>query len=115
MQAANDELLAVADLLKSQTTYQHVTVAYLELAEPTIPESAHLLSQSNAGRVFLMPYFLSAGSHVTRDLVGFRRQFSEQYPDIEWILCAPLGVHPHMVSIISDRLREAEDSDSLPL
>ena len=105
--AANAELVEIAELLRASTTYTNVEVAYLELASPSLPEAAQLCVDNGACQVFMMPYFLSAGSHVTRDLEAFRQQFSEQFADVEWILCQPLGVHPQMITIISDRLKQA--------
>ena len=105
--AANAELVDIAQLLKSTTLYERVQVAYLELAHPTIPEAAKLCVDSGARQVLMMPYFLSAGSHVTRDLKAFRQQFAEQYSNVEWILCQPLGVHPQMITIITDRISQA--------
>ena len=59
----------------------------------------------------MLPYFLSAGSHVSRDLDRFRRQFSEMHPQVEVQLCPPIGLHPLLLEILEDRLEEAIDSD----
>jgi sirohydrochlorin ferrochelatase len=106
---ANDDLVRLADLIREQNRYGHVEVSYLELAEPSIPAGAQYCVQRGATRVLMMPYFLSAGSHVTADLKRIRSEVSEQFPEVEFKLCEPLGLHPLMVEIVLDRLGNAAD------
>jgi len=59
-----------------------------------------------------MPYFLSAGAHVTEDLQRHRDEFREEFPQVTFKLCPPLGLHPQMVEIVLDRLREETRQES---
>jgi sirohydrochlorin ferrochelatase len=103
---ANYDLVIIADLLRDEGEYSIVVPSYLELAEPSIPDGAKQCVAAGADRVLMMPYFLSAGSHVTRDLERFRNEAAEEYSAVRFELCPPLGVHPLMQMIIKDRLRE---------
>ena len=105
---ANADLLQLAEQLRSRFPDQMIETAYLELTEPTIPQGAERGGAHGATRVLLLPYFLSAGTHVTEDLQRFRAQFAEQWPHVRFDLCPPLGLHPLMLDIVCDRLSEAK-------
>lgn len=103
---ANADLLQLAEQLRSRFPGHVIETAYLELTEPTIPQGAERCVILGATRVLLLPYFLSAGTHVTEDLRRYRNQFAEQWPSIRFELCPPLGLHPLMLDIVCDRLSE---------
>lgn len=107
---ANADLRHVADELLSRGSYQLVEVSYLELAEPSIPDGGRTCVARGAKRVLMMPYFLSAGRHVTTDLEQFRQQLAAEFPDVEFRLCAPLGLHPKIVDVVLDRLNGTEEA-----
>lgn len=106
--AANADLERLAALIAERRPGEIVEHAFLELAEPTIPQAFDACVARGASEVRLLPWFLSAGAHVTQDLERYRRQFQEQQPSIICRLCPPLGLHPLMIDILLDRLQEAE-------
>lgn len=106
LDTANRDLSHLAELLRQRFTGCVVETAYLELAEPTIPQGAAACVTSGASRVLLLPYFLSAGTHVTGDLKRFQAGFASQWPSVRFDLCPPLGLHPLMLDIVCDRLFE---------
>lgn len=103
---ANQDLVEVADRLRSASDHDIVVASYLELADPSIPAGAELCVAAGASHIRMLPYFLSAGSHVMRDLQRFRDELSEQFPDQTFTLCPPLGLHALMLDIVQDRLGE---------
>ena len=103
---ANQDLVEVADKLRATGEYAIIVPSYLELAEPSIPDGARQCVALGATEVRMLPYFLSAGSHVTRDLERFRAELAEEFPAVTFTLCPPLGLHPLMLDIVRDRLRE---------
>jgi sirohydrochlorin ferrochelatase len=105
---ANHDLVVVADQLRDQGEYPIVVPSYLELADPSIPDGARQCVEAGADHVLMMPYFLSAGSHVTKDLERFRDEAAAEYESIKFDLCPPLGLHPLMMQIVKDRLTEGE-------
>src|SRR5437868_5975936 len=88
---ANADLIWLADELAAGGEYRAVVSSYLELAEPGIEEGARRCVAAGAKRVILVPYFLSAGVHVRRDLETRRQRLAEQYRGIDFILAGPLG------------------------
>ncbi|MDA0588649.1 MAG: cobalamin biosynthesis protein CbiX [Planctomycetota bacterium] len=105
---ANADLEEVATRLRERSDYGFIVASYLEIADPSIPVAARLCVAAGATEVLLMPYFLSAGSHVTRDLQRFRDELNAEFAGVKFRLCPPLGLHQLMLDIICDRLGEAE-------
>jgi len=103
---ANADLLHVAAAIRGQRPEAIVVPSYLELADPDIPAGAASCVEQGATEVRMLPYFLSAGSHVTRDLERYREQFSEKHSGVEFVLCPPMGLHPLMIDVLLDRLDE---------
>ncbi len=107
-QEANADLVKLADRVRERERYAWVEIAYLEIAEPTIPQGIARCVALGAKQVLLLPYFLSAGSHVVEDLERHRREASEAHPQTTFQLCPPLGLHPLMIDLVLTRLAEAD-------
>jgi sirohydrochlorin ferrochelatase len=103
---ANAELRQLAAAIGARRPDDLIVPAFLELAEPSIPEAVRSCVAQGARDVRLFPYFLSAGVHVTRDLEGFRQQFTTEHPDVEFRLLRPLGAHPEITRLVLDLLAE---------
>lgn len=107
--AANQDLVRLAEMLRERKQFPIIEISYLELAEPTIPEGAARCVAAGAAEVLMLPYFLSAGVHVQNDLEQYRGEFTTSYPETSFRLCAHLGLHPLMLEIVLDRLNETEE------
>ena len=104
---ANADLHHIVAQLRRRGRYALVEASFLELAEPTIAQAAARCVERGAWRVLLVPYFLSAGVHVRRDLAEMQRSLAERYPAVEFRLAEPLGRHPLLLDVVADRVREA--------
>ncbi len=109
---ANDDLHDVVDEMQKRGSFAIVQGAFLELAEPTIEESAARCVAQGAERVVLLPYFLSAGVHVRSDLAAIRNKLADRYSPVEFRLAEPLGPHPLLFDIVAERAREAQSLSS---
>jgi sirohydrochlorin ferrochelatase len=105
--AANADLDHLAEQMRVGGEYRHVQPAYLELCEPGIVAGGELCVAAGAERVVLVPYFLSAGVHVVEDLAAARDVLANRHPAVEFVLAEPLGRHPLLVQVVSDRAQEA--------
>ena len=103
---ANDDLFALAEDLRQAGPYALVEASFLEIAEPTIDAAGQRCVKEGAERVILLPYFLSAGVHVRRDLQNHRDQLATVFPAVEFTLAEPLGRHPLLREIVLERARE---------
>lgn len=106
---ANADLHDLVAELRRGGTFAVVEASFLELAEPDIDEAAARCVGQGAERVVLLPYFLSAGVHVRRDLAAARDRLAGRYPRVCFRLAEPLGPHPLLLEIVAQRAREAEE------
>jgi sirohydrochlorin ferrochelatase len=105
---ANEDLHYLVEQLRSQSEYKIVEPSFLELAEPNIEQGAKACLTQGARQVILLPYFLSAGVHVRRDLTETCRKLAGQYPKAEFRLAEPLGRHPLLLQVLLERAQAAE-------
>ncbi len=92
-ETSNDEVRRLADRVRSLCGPEvaGVEVAFLELAEPGIPEGlAHCLAKG-ASEIVVFPYFLAAGTHVALDIPEAISAFGLDHPDIRVHLTPHLG------------------------
>src|SRR5437763_17219170 len=104
---ANNDLHRLADDLRRTGRYTAVEASFLELAEPDIEAGGGKCVHQRAGRVVLVPYFLSAGVHVRRDLAAARDRLAMRFPHVEFRLAEPLGPHPLLAEIVEQRAADA--------
>jgi sirohydrochlorin ferrochelatase len=104
---ANADLQHVADAIRQRAEFEIVEASFLELAHPSIAEAGRLCVQQGAGRVVMLPYFLSAGVHVRRDLTTFRDDLAARFPAVDFRLAEPLGRHPLLLDVVAARAYEA--------
>jgi sirohydrochlorin ferrochelatase len=105
---ANADLSHIAKEFRRRGDYAVVEPSFLELATPTIEEAGASCVAQGADRVVLLPYFLSAGIHVQRDLTSARSRLAARFPKVEFLLAEPLGRHPLLLEVILERARAAE-------
>jgi len=103
---ANEDLHLIANELKNCSEYKIVEPSFLEIAEPAINAGGRRCVEQGAQLVLMLPFFLSAGSHVGQDLARIRNELSDEFPDVDFQLCPPLGRHKLIIEIIKDRLNE---------
>ena len=60
--------------------------------------------------MLLVPYFLSAGVHLGRDLTAARDELRRRHANVEFHLGPPLGPHPLLDELVATRIRELDAS-----
>jgi sirohydrochlorin ferrochelatase len=105
---ANADLYHVVQAMQARGQYDLVEACFLELTGPTIAEGGAQCVEQGATRVVMLPYFLSPGIHVRRDLTSERDLLSERFPGVAFLLAQPLGRHPLLIDVVVDRAQEAE-------
>ena len=97
-------LLGVVELFRAETRYPIVEPAHMELAEPSIETAFGRCVERGARRVVVMPYFLLPGRHWDQDIPRLTAQAAEKHPGVEFLVAAPLGLHPMMAQVIRSRV-----------
>lgn len=91
-EASNNEVRALTEHIKTlPSPYSWIECAFLELADPLIPDGIRLAIQAGASEVTVLPYFLSAGRHVVKDIPRDVAMVQTEYPDIPIIQAPYLG------------------------
>ena len=68
-----------------------VSLAFLELMSPRLPEAVARLVQNGCEKVSLVPVFLGQGGHVLRDLPLLVDELRSMYPDLEISVAPAVG------------------------
>jgi sirohydrochlorin ferrochelatase len=87
-----------------------VQAAFLALGVPDLAGATELLIARGAKRIVVVPYFLTLGTHMQRDLPRLAQDASRANGDIEMRITAPLDGHPALVDALLDRASEALDT-----
>lgn len=87
-----------------------VEAAFLELGQPDLAGAARCLVERGAGRIVVIPYFLTLGTHMQRDLPGLVHEASARNGNIEMQVTSPLDGHPALLQALLDRAKEAQAS-----
>jgi sirohydrochlorin ferrochelatase len=99
--ASNQEVFNLIDILLIKTArYVKIVAAFLELVPPTISESLDECVASGATEVIVLPYFLSAGRHVSEDIELAIASKREEYPQLIITIKPHIGTADGMVDIL---------------
>lgn len=92
-QASNDEVRQLGRRVAAldRTGIDAVHVAFLELAEPSIPEGLAACLAEGAREIVVFPYFLAAGTHVVGDIPEAIAAFQAEHPEVRIHLTRHLG------------------------
>ena len=107
IETANQAVRSAAADLARAGEYPNVEAAFLELGRPSLEEAANLLAARSVERIVIIPYFLTPGLHLERDLPAIVERISNKYNKIRVIVTASLDGHPGVVRILTDRARTA--------
>lgn len=103
---SNDMLLDVVAMFRQQSGYAIVEPAHMELAEPSIAAAFERCVERGARLIVIHPYFLLPGRHWKRDIPALAAEAARKHPDVPFLVTAPLGLHPLMAEIMSERIED---------
>lgn len=107
IEAANESVRIAAAELARAGSFPHVEAAFLELGQPDLPGAAARLAERGVQSILVVPYFLTLGTHMERDLPALVREISKAHNNLEISVTPPLDGHPALVQILLDRVRAA--------
>ncbi len=111
VESANQAVRDVAAQLAASGKHV-VEPAFLELGAPDLSAATGLLIARGAKRIVVIPYFLTLGTHMQRDLPRLARDASRTHGDIEIQITSPLDGHPALVQALLDRASEAQNTNA---
>jgi len=108
IEPANEAVRKAAAELARTGEYANVEAAFLELGHPDIEEAADMLAARGVRRLVIVPYFLTPGMHLERDLPALVDRISKKNSNIQVFVTESLDGHPGLVQILADRVRAVE-------
>jgi sirohydrochlorin ferrochelatase len=108
IESANAAVRSVAGEVARQGGLRHVEAAFLELGKPDLEGAVLKLSSKGVRSILVIPYFLTLGLHLERDLPRIASDISNKYNELEILVAPPLDGHPALVQVLLDRVRGAQ-------
>ena len=106
VESANQAVRDVAAQLASNGRFD-VEPAFLELGQPDLAGAVERLVTRGAVRITVIPYFLTMGTHLNRDLPRLAGDAARRYDNVEIHVTAPLDGHPALLQALLDRAWQA--------
>ena len=103
VESANDAVRAATAEMARRAGYEAVEPAFLGGGEPGLAEAVNRLSARRVSRVVVIPYFLTLGLHLQRDLPRLVEELKQAHPGLEIEVTEPLDGHPAMIDALLDR------------
>lgn len=104
---ANDAVRAIAADVVKEGGFPLLETAFLELGRPDLSEAVDRLVSSNVDHIIVIPYFLTLGIHLRRDLPKMVEACARRHPGIRIDVTDPLDGHPALRLIVLDRAQKA--------
>jgi sirohydrochlorin ferrochelatase len=107
IESANQAVRDVAARLAASGNHV-VEAAFLELGTPDLRGAAQRLRDNGVSRIIVIPYFLTLGTHLQRDLPRLAREAANSLgAGVEMEVTAPLDGHPALLEALLDRASQA--------
>ena len=100
--SSNDELKLLVEKVSGNlgVAFDGVKVAFLEFASPSIERVLVNFFNGQTTEVVVLPYFLSAGNHVVKDIPLEIQKVLDQWPDKKITVLPHIGALDVMASVI---------------
>ncbi|HXS96606.1 MAG TPA: CbiX/SirB N-terminal domain-containing protein [Candidatus Limnocylindrales bacterium] len=103
IEAANQSVRSVAAELAQAGHLAHVQPAFLELGTPSLETAIDTLLAQGVTEIVVLPYFLTLGMHLERDLPRIVAGISRARNGLQIDIRSPLDGHPALVQILLER------------
>jgi sirohydrochlorin ferrochelatase len=101
----NDPTLKrIAEELQRSAGETIIEYAFLQYAQPSADVALDRCIKQGAKKIVIIPFFMQAGGHVTRDIPAFLDKARSQHPECDIRSTNYVGVHPLMSRIVMDLL-----------
>lgn len=79
-----------------------VSLAFLELMEPRLPEHVAALVAGGVAGIAIVPVFLGQGGHLLRDLPLMVEQLRADHPQLDLSVAGAVGEDPDVLNAMTD-------------
>ena len=106
VEEANEGVRELAAKAEGDGHYPYVRAAFLDGGEPDFPAAVVLATKAGIDQLIVIPYFLTVGLHLRRDMPKLIAAAQAKHPDLKIIVGQSLENHPLMPSLIISRVKE---------
>jgi sirohydrochlorin ferrochelatase len=103
---ANRGVHDLAARIEAAGPYTYVRAAFLDGGQPDLPGAVTLAAAAGLQWIVIIPFFLTVGLHLRRDLPKLVAAAQAQRPGIEIMVGQSLEGHPLMPSLILSRVQD---------
>ena len=107
IESANESVRRIVDSVRRDGGFDLVEPAFLEQGNPDLAGAVAVVVGQGATRVVVVPYFLTLGLHLQRDLPKIVQDLLRIHKGVEIQVAPPLDGHPALGEILKERAREA--------
>lgn len=106
VEEANEGIRELARRIQSHGAYAYVRASFLGPGKPELGPAIAEAVAKGFDRVVVVPYFLTLGIHLRRDLPRLVAAEKKKHPGLEIQVGRSLEDHPEMASLVISRIRE---------
>ena len=103
IESANEAVRSFCAEVARAGNFRLIAAAFLESGRPDLAGAVSSLVLEGATRVIVVPYFLTLGLHLQRDLPRIVDEIASSRHDLTLEIAPPLDGHPALVQIVLDR------------
>ncbi|TFW28375.1 sirohydrochlorin chelatase [Massilia horti] len=100
------------DLTQGRLPECAVSLAFLELMEPRLPQHVAALAAAGVLDVTVVPVFLGQGGHLLRDLPALIDGLRAAHPDLNIKVAGAVGEDPQVLAAMADYCVNALDREA---
>lgn len=102
-ESSNNEIRSLSEKVSGElsSNVNKVSVAFLELASPSIQEGIDDCFNSGVEEIIVLPYFLAGGNHVLEDIPREIRQALNNWPEKNITILPHIGANEGMCALLA--------------
>jgi sirohydrochlorin ferrochelatase len=108
VESANQAVRDVGKKAAQLGAWRTFAVAFLEGGKPSLADAVEELAARGESRFIIVPYFLTTGLHLQRDLPRLIEQIRTKHHGIEIEVTPPLDGHPAMAAALVDLAKRVD-------
>lgn len=109
IEEANEGVRAMTEEIARRGNFAIVDTAFLDCAAPDLAGSVRCMAERGVTRIIVVPFFLTLGIHLRRDLPGIVKGLEGIHPGVGIEVTSPLEGHPALIDAMTERARKALD------
>ncbi len=103
---ATQEFFQLVSAVRLRIPSVVVESAFMELAEPSLPQAVKSLSEQGVVSISVVPCFLFHGNHIKKDIPELIAEMQKEYPNITFKVGRHLGPESRIADVVATRVDE---------